>query len=195
MTKLFPLSLLLLSTVACSQVPTEAYYNRGTPESLLDVSSDVVNVNLSGFGDLDELTRWVERDQPSRAELHCVQGDPLCNQAQNVLGQYGVPVQFTSAGDNNVTLIYEKVSARDCDPHYINNAINPYNLNHPTFGCSVAANMVQMVSDKEQFTNPGLLDPVDAQKAVGALQNYYKVPDSKKLRPILQSSISSSSDD
>ena len=54
----------------------------------------------------------------------------------------------------------------------MNNSINPYNLNHPTFGCSIASNMVQMVSDKGQFVSPELTGFGDGNKAVQAYGTY-----------------------
>ena len=56
------------------------------------------------------------------------------------------------------------MQARDCENRYIDDTINPYNLNHPTFGCSISVNMVQMVTDKREFTNPSLMDYPDANK-------------------------------
>jgi type IV pilus biogenesis protein CpaD/CtpE len=83
-----------------------------------------------------------------------------------------------ASADNNVTLVYERIQARDCESRYIDNPVNPYNLNHPTFGCSLAVNMVQMVSDKRQFTNPAIMDYPDAFKAGQAMQAYGTPPNS-----------------
>jgi hypothetical protein len=54
--------------------------------------------------------------------------------------------------------------------------INPYNLNHPTFGCTIASNMVQMVSDKREFTNPGLTGEADGLKTSQRV-GFYNTPD------------------
>ena len=155
-----------LSLGACSEIPKEAYFNRGDPESLLDASSEVVNVKLESRASIDELTQWVNQDQPTRAELVCVEGGRLCNEAGRVLEQFGVEVMRVSAPDNNVSLVYERVVARDCENRYIDNRINPYELHHPTFGCTLASNMVQMVSDKGQFVSPPMMDMGDGEKAV-----------------------------
>lgn len=56
----------------------------------------------------------------------------------------------------------------------MDNSINPYNLNHRTFGCSTAVNMVQMVGDKRQFTSPALLDFRDGENAVQDYETYLK---------------------
>jgi type IV pilus biogenesis protein CpaD/CtpE len=164
------------ATAACSQIPEQAYFNRGAAESLLEVSSEVVNISLADEAGTDELVSWVNQEQPSRAELFCNDTDPACSNAKSVLEQFNVGYQQTQDAKNTVALYYERVMARDCENRYIDNSVNPYNLHHPTFGCSVAANSVQMVSDKRQFVNPGLLDYTDGNKAVQAHKAYQKPP-------------------
>ncbi len=170
------ISLTLLSSIAlltaCSDIPRDAYYNHGAPESLLDLSLETVNVSLTSQASIDELVDWVNRDQPSRAELHCAGNSPLCAQAQNVFSQFSVPSESVASEQNEAVLIYERVMARDCDNRYIDNSINPYNMNHPTFGCSTAANMVQMVGDKRQFVSPNLLDFHDGERLQKLYRNY-----------------------
>ena len=162
-----------LCLAACSDVPREAYFNRGDPESLLDVSSEVVTVPLASDQSLGELSDWINRDQPSRAELLCNEADALCAKARDALSLYGVEYQIMPSGENAAHLFYERVLARDCENRYIDNHINPYNFNYPTYGCSIASNMVQMVSDKHQFTSPSLLDYQDAEGAVRAYNGKY----------------------
>lgn len=169
-------SVLLLS--ACSEIPKEAYFNRGSPESLLDASSEIINIRLESDRSVDEVVDWVNKDQPTRAELYCLESDRTCGQARTALEQFGVPVSFMAAADNRVSLIYERVLARDCENRYIDNMVNPYNLNHPTFGCSIASNIVQHVSDKAQFTAPALMDPADAEKAAQVYDRYRQPPPS-----------------
>lgn len=184
------LTILLSATTlatACSQIPPEAYYNRAEPESLLDVSSEVVNLPVSSEQSLDELTNWVNRDQPSRAELYCDDTNPQCAAAVEVLNLYGIPTNRMASGDNMVSLVYERVLARDCENRYIDNSINPYNFNSPTLGCSVAVNMVQSVTDKHQFVRPNLLDTPDARKAVQAYQNYLQPRQLKEAKGISDS--------
>lgn len=164
----------LLATGACNETPSAAYFNRGSPESLLDMSSEVVNISLTDEAGPDELASWINQEQPSRAEISCQDADPACAKAKNVLDQFKVPYQQEEAAHSGVSLFYERVLARDCENRYINNSINPYNLNHPTFGCSVAANMVQQVTDKRQFVNPNLLDFADGEKAAQNTRNYMK---------------------
>lgn len=157
---------------ACSQIPGEAYYDRGSPYSLLDSSSEVVNVAITSQASIDEMVQWIDQDQPTQAELYCMEGEAFCSQALQTLETFHVPVQFTSSAENNLVLTYDRVVARDCENRYIDNSINPYNLNHPTFGCSLSVNMVQMVGDKRQFTNPALLDFRDGERAAADYESY-----------------------
>ncbi|MFO0389661.1 MAG: hypothetical protein ACK502_08110 [Alphaproteobacteria bacterium] len=165
---------LLLALPACSEIPAAAYYDRGDPENLLDVSSEVVNMNLSSATAMHELTAMVSQDPPTRVEMTCSPKDGLCMEVRRMFEQYAVPVDPSDA--HGITMIYERVVARDCEGRFIDNSINPYNLNHPTLGCSVAANTVQMVSDKRQFTNPSLLDYSDGEKAQQVYRVYLTPP-------------------
>ncbi len=159
-----------LVTSACSIIPPSAYSDRGTPESLLDVSSEIVTIELLSVTSIDELQEWVESDQPSRAELYCVEGDVLCDSAEQTLSLYNVEYEWIPAQISEINLVYERVIAHDCENRFIDNRINPYNLNHPTYGCSVASNMVQMVSDRSQFVNPSLKGFYDGRSAAKGMQ-------------------------
>lgn len=160
--------LILLSAVlavsACSKIPDAAYHQRGTPESLLDASTERVSIQLNDSSSLQELSYWLDQEQPTRAELQCVDGDLLCSAANGTLAQFNVPTSQAS-GNNTVHLVYERVIARDCDNRFVDMLHNPYNLNHPTFGCSLAANIVQHATDKRQFTSPALLSNMDGRRA------------------------------
>ena len=173
------ISLVALVGAGCSEIPPEAHYNRGSPESLLDVSSEVVNFQLNGLDAVHEVADWVNQDQPTRAELYCAESDLTCLETKDMLMQFGVPITFIAAADNTVTLIYERILARDCENRFIDNSINPYNFNHPTFGCSLASNMVQMVTDKQQFVSPALLDYADGHKTQQSLEGYRMPYDTK----------------
>lgn len=163
---------LLSSVAACSAIPHEAYYDRGHPEDLLDQSSEIVNFELNDYSALDDLLNWVNQDQPTRAELYCMEADSTCAEAEQILQQFGVSTVFVASGDNMVTLVYERVLARDCENRYIENGVNPYNLPHPTFGCTISSNIVQMVTDKRQFTSPALLDLPDAERMQRVMDGY-----------------------
>ena len=178
---------LLFFFTACSHIPAGSKFDNGAPESLLDVSSEVVNMSLTSAASLDELAAWIQQDQPTRAELYCMEGHGLCQDAQDIFDLYGVPTLFIAAADNSAVLVYERVLARDCENRYINNNVNPYHLNHPTFGCSIAGNMVQMVSDKQQFVSPNLMDYPDAKKAVQNYRLYQQAPEREGRRGLDES--------
>ena len=176
MKKLYISLSLVVSLAACNDVPRAAFFNHGDPESLLDASSEVVSVQLSSDSSVDEVVDWVDQDQPTRAELLCLDSDPLCVAAQEVMGVYGIEYRVAPSAENTVHLIYERVAARDCEHRYIDNHINPYNMSHPAFGCSAASNMLRMVSDKRQFISPSLLDYMDAKRGTKVYQGIYLDP-------------------
>ena len=163
---------LALILSACSEIPPSAYSNRGGPESLIDVSSEIVNLDIGSEQTVDELMMWIEQDHPSRAEVYCIEATRTCQGVLDMMELFGVPHQYIPSAENMATLVYERVLARDCSHRYIDNSVNPYHLNHPAFGCSIAANMVQMATDKQQFVRPNLLDKMDAKKAIQGYRNY-----------------------
>lgn len=169
-------ALIVLTLSACTRPSPQAYFNRGGPESLIDVSSEIVNLTVQNDSELNELSSWINRDQPTRAELYCTDGDPMCEEAKQVLDLYGVPTLLVPSGGQTVTLVYERILARDCEQRFIDND-NPYNLHHASFGCSVAANIVQHVPNKQQFVNPNLTDYPGAEKGVQAYENYLRPPE------------------
>jgi len=157
----------LFSISACSQIPPEAYYTRGQPESLLDVTSEKVNIAFTSPASADELTRWLDDEAPDNAIVTCA--SKLCDKIQQILDQYDIEYSVAGGTQDGVSLVYENIAAYDCDNRFISNHNNPYNLNHKNFGCSVAANVVMSVSDKAQFVRPKLLGQYDGEKAT---QNY-----------------------
>ena len=169
-----------LLTTACNEIPQEAYFNRGSPEELLDVSSETVSVRIESERSIDEVINWVDKDQPTRADLYCLEGDILCAAVEEVLELYGVEYEVISSGDSVLNLMYERVIAHDCENSFIDNSINPYNLSHPVHGCSISSNMVQMVTDKRQFVSPELSGFGDAEKVVRGYADYLEgEPDSQ----------------
>jgi hypothetical protein len=179
MLKLHIKPLLILSVTAallasCSKIPPEAYYEHGSPESLMDTSSEVVNFDLGSGGGTSEMSNWISNDQPTRAELYCTEGAGACADAQQVLDQFSVPTTFVPSAENTVALVYERVLARDCENRYIDNSVNPYNLDHPTYGCSTASNIVQMVTDKRQITSPALSDYPSGERVQRVMEGYRK---------------------
>jgi type IV pilus biogenesis protein CpaD/CtpE len=154
---------------ACvSNLPKSTYFDRGQPETLLQTTDEVTSINISNHSGIARLSSAVKSSQPSSAVVTCA-NELLCNEAVKVLEASNVPYERQRGAINNVSISYTQVQARDCESSFITNHINPYNLNHPTFGCAIAVNQVQMVSDKRQYTDPLLLGPYDGQKAT---QNY-----------------------
>lgn len=157
--------------------PDSAYGNPGDMERLLDSSTEIFTMNLGSKNSLAEISRKVMRDRPTRAELNCSRKEALCAETKSMLQGQGVPVKYGEDKDN-ITLVYERLVARDCDSRYVDQSNNPHNLHNQAFGCSVVANSLQMISDKRQITDPSLMDMQDGEKAV---QNYrrYKSPPEK----------------
>lgn len=148
----------------CSGLGSTAIHDPVRPESLLDLSSERVSFSLEMGNSLDELTEWVNSDQPTSAELYCTQNADTCADTENVLRQFGVPFENMAgrgAGDE-VILLYDRVFTRDC--------AGAENMQ----GCSVAANTVQMVVDPRQFMDPALLDLQDAERASNVYKQYLK---------------------
>lgn len=159
----------MLALAACQPKPNDAaFYNRGGPDSLLDVSSEVVNLSVADSAAHQELSTWIKTDQPTRAELYCNDGEPRCMEARKILDLHGVPTMVVPSGEYSVALVYERILARDCKQRFRDNSSNQWNTYHPSFGCSIAANIVQHVSDKQQFIAPNLMDTPRATTAVQA---------------------------
>jgi len=159
----------------CAGVPSGAYFNRGDPETLLDKTSETIQVSLLSGSSVQDLESILHDDPPSRAELNCSASESLCSRAARALSKQQIPLTYAQSmehGERSVALVYERTVARDCENRYIDNTSNVYNLNPPTFGCSVTANSVQMVTDKHQFTQPKLKDYMDAEKTVQAYGKY-----------------------
>jgi hypothetical protein len=164
----------VLALAGCYGPPDDsAFYNRGGPEALLDVSQEVVNLSVAGPTELAQLSSWIEQDQPTRAELYCTAGDARCNSARNVMEAHGVPTMLVPSGDYTVALVYERILARDCNQRFADNHRNNWNAPHRAFGCSLSANIVQQVSDKQEFVNPNLTDTPRALGPVDAYDRAY----------------------
>ena len=161
--------LVLVGTVqSCSQIPQEAAWTRGQPESLLSVNSESVSIDLGQRNAMAQLVNNLNSSNASRAIITC-SNTLVCGRAETLLNSYDVPYEMQSGATNSVTLVSDNITARDCDNAFVSNHNNPYNLNHTTYGCSTAMNQAMMVRDKRQFTDPLVLGPYDGFKAA---QNY-----------------------
>ena len=173
--------LALLALAACERPTDSAFYNRGGPEALIDNSSEVVNLSVASSSDQMQLATWVKQDKPTRAELYCYSGTPACNAAHKLLDQQHVPVMMVSSGDNTVALVYQRILARDCNQRFYDpssKGMDNYNASPPSFGCSMSANIVQEVPDKQEFVNPPIMDAARAGGAVDAYHRAYAPPPS-----------------
>lgn len=158
---------------ACSEIPKEAYYHRGEPELLIESQEKMATFDIDSKAALKDIAAWSRKARPTEATLRCRPKSKLCGKLEQMLNKDGIAVNYTEgASSDEVTFLFERHAVRKCESRYIDNPINPYNLNHPTFGCTMATNIAQMVTDKNQFTDPALSDKSDARKAVQATDNY-----------------------
>ncbi len=167
------LALALPLLAGCGDKPSDAALNRTSPESLLDVSAEIVNLSVADSQSVSELAEWIQRDTPTRAELYCTGSEPRCSDAKKAFELMGVPVTVMGGGSQMATLVYERILARDCNPSFVDTKPNFYNAPTPSFGCAVSANIVQHVSDKQEFVNPALSDNPNASGAVSAYSRAY----------------------
>ena len=167
---------LLLTACGDAWVPPDsAFTNRGNPESLLDVSSEIVNLNLANPQEAAQLSSKLAFDKPTRAELYCLAEDKACKDAKAALERASVPLKLMPSAKGSATLVYDRIVARDCDPRYRNHTQDKYWMNQSEWGCSIASNMVTHVSDKTQFTNPKTMGDAPATGAVNAYNNAYRI--------------------
>lgn len=157
---------------ACSEIPEQAYYTRGQPESLLEVTQTEAIFTLNKKTVVSDISKWIKNASPSEALLHCQKKNKICNRVEALLKKKGISTARNTSSTNEVTFFYEQISVRKCENRYIDNTVNPYNLNHPTFGCTIASNSAQMVANKQQFINPNLTDKTDARKPVQVTDFY-----------------------
>ena len=160
---------------ACEGVPASSYNSIYEPEKLLTQIDDPITIDLSTAGSYGKLNEAIRTHPPLRALANCDVSVGMCRSAVDMLAAHHIATE-TSGADNKIILVYEHTEAMDCDQRYTDNSLNHYNLNHSSFGCSVSANMAQQVSDKRQFTNPGLLDYTDGEHAAAVYKSYTAGP-------------------
>lgn len=163
---------------ACDR-PAPEYVNSGDPERLLDISTETVSFGLDSKKSLARLSKVINQDRPTDAELRCSLANARCTQAKEILERESIPVSLSNEESGVVVLSYNRVAARDCEQHFVDNMSGSRSFNHPAFGCATVGNMVQMVADKNQFSNPNLLDLPDAEKVNQTYGGYLK-PSAKR---------------
>jgi hypothetical protein len=151
------------------------YENPGDVIKKLNVTAEVIDVDLTSATMLSDLTKLIQNNPPTRIIVNCPLSDVDCKKANDIILNSNIPSTETGSGDT-IALVYEKITADECHSGYVNNSSNAYNLNHPSFGCSMRSNTLNMVSDKKQFTNPKLSDFRSGEKAVKNYNDYITPP-------------------
>lgn len=169
-----PITLLIMLS-ACTPATDADYANPGDPERNLGMVTEVEHLSLTEKNAVSELKSSLKLDPPSRATLRCPERQASCKLARSVLIKAQIPFTSNSQG-NEVELSYDRVVGMNCHSGYQDNHSNQLNINHKSFGCAMRANTVQMVSDKQQFINPGLLDYTDGEKAAQVYDHYLNPP-------------------
>ena len=85
-----------------------------------------------------------------------------------------LPLTRQVLADASATLVYERLVTRECEAGYKDMNFDQHWQNAPGYGCAVSSNMVQHVSDKQQFINPTVMGSAPAQPLVNTLSNAYR---------------------
>ncbi len=123
-------------------------------ETLLTNSSEVVSFPISDRASVHTIQNWIGDEAPSYATVSCPTGNPQCAEVTRVLNAQNITVDNAAGASDTVTLSYDHPTARNCPPQ--------------AFGCSVAANSLQMISNYNQILHPAVSDPQDAAQGVKA---------------------------
>ncbi len=170
------LTIMLLS--ACEQIPSERYADQSNPDHLIVTNSELVTITLSAKDASERLNDALSDNPPDRAVINCSPTESACKKATKALSKHHVPMEtlIDANAAANITLVYDKLAAKECDNRYRDNSQNSNNLNHQAYGCSIGANIAQMVTDKRQFTKPSLMDYTDGEKAASNYDSYLNPP-------------------
>jgi hypothetical protein len=129
------------------------------PEALIDISSERVSFSLKDKKSVEEALDWMYKNRPSKVEISC-SNSKICGELHNAIKTAKVPHKHLDKNAEIVVFIYNKVVAKDCDK----SANGRY-----VFGCSVASNMVNMISDYKQIIDP----PLSGDASAGRLAKIY----------------------
>lgn len=144
-----------------------------SPESLMDITEERVTVSLYDRSSVSDMKQWIEQDLPTRAELSC-EGTSNCKAAQKVLSSFSIPFETMEEADGKhyepaVILFYNRILARDCQCGY--ELRNGHKI--PVVGCAHSVNMMQMVSDRQQFHQPEMMGMTDTHHGVNAIHSQW----------------------
>jgi len=170
------LLLLIMMMSGCSSIPENTRFDAIKPETLMQSRNNTVSLNINSSDDISRLKSWLESEIPSRAEVGCVTSTKTCSRIMKLLSAYGVSIAEVSGLGSDVKLTYSRVTARDCNPEYIDRVINPYNFGYNSAGCATSANIIRMVSDRTQFSNPRTSGDADAVRAAKVYNSYIGSP-------------------
>lgn len=124
-----------------------------------------MSVNLDSESSVDRIKEWIKDSPPATAEIGCSDSSRMCRRVVKLLEAHGINVVDASGAEVDVKLIFSQISARDCEVGFVDRPVNPYGYTSGGFGCSVSSNSVRMVSDRTQFTNPGMVGRMDGSRA------------------------------
>lgn len=145
-----------------------------TSASMLETSAEKITYSSSSSDVIERITHWADSKHPNRAELSCKSEERNCFRIQKALESFSIPVKHVpgnSNGINDITLVYEKLIARDCYEDLANMLPDAHGqVAYPSLGCAVERNILGMVSDHNQFISPKLSGLQDASRAVKALK-------------------------
>ncbi|MFN7038460.1 MAG: hypothetical protein ACK4OM_02690 [Alphaproteobacteria bacterium] len=169
------LILMILNITAC--VSNEKIHTSIIePESLLDFSHEKISFALKTNQSLNEIEDIIKKDIPSNAEFVCNHNNKICREAKDLFNTNNI--EYKEIYDANiepyVALNYDRIIAKDCSSLGKNDKSSSIML-----GCSNSSNILQMISDYKQVTNPNIMDPVDAASGV---KNYNKYQTHKHKR-------------
>src|SRR5688572_1833425 len=97
-----------LLIVACSEIPPQAYFNRGDPENLLDTSSEAINLSLTSPAAVEQVSELITQDRPTRVRLRCSPQMVACAETKRMLDKRGIASEWAE-NNSGVTLVYERV--------------------------------------------------------------------------------------
>lgn len=150
---------ILLIVASCASNGSSVYVKT---ESLVSASSEKVSFPITDSSSVDAIADWIHEgdNKPSSAEISCLEKDTSCLVVKRILKKSKitytvVPSKSEDAKIGNITIMYNKILARDCET--------------ADFGCSTSINSLRMVTNREQFTKPAISDFQDAASAVRAV--------------------------
>jgi hypothetical protein len=132
------------------------------PEGLVSSSAEKISFPVADAASVAAIEKWVNSgEKPSAAEISCNASGKSCKAVKQMLKKHKInTTEVALTGESSLALIYERVTAKNCEESH--------------FGCATAANSLNMVTNRDQFIKPALSDYQDAAGAVRAVGKYSK---------------------